>query len=296
DQSEFTDKNSNDASFNEENPIPVVLVEGFMGPSKPSYWDKNEKKQYPKTRRCIFVTPGCGSSLHDRAVEIFYQIKGGRVDYGKDHALKYGHSRYGRECPGLYPEWSVSKPLHFLGHSFGGVTIWKLQQLLASDLFPAYHEPHPDMVRSLTAISSPFKGSHAVCIVGRCTEDVRSIRPISFGALIGRMIHIHEYFDIKWIKKLTYDFNCDQWNLSFKKNFQSMWDEYFGDKYISGDSECQNSEKEKTYGLLQFLFKSPWMYCEDNATYDLTIHAMNDLNNKCRTFENTFYRTYAASI
>ncbi|CAG8651595.1 19005_t:CDS:1, partial [Racocetra fulgida] len=99
DQSEFTDKNFNDANFNEENPIPVVLVEGFIGPSKPSYWgpiksffsnsyedqhynkagiDKNEKKLYPKTRRCIFVTPGCGSSLHDRAVEIFYQIKGGK--------------------------------------------------------------------------------------------------------------------------------------------------------------------------------------------------------------------------
>ncbi|CAG8687478.1 5882_t:CDS:2, partial [Racocetra fulgida] len=46
----------------------------------------------------------------------------------------------------------------------GGVTIWKLQQLLASDLFPAYHEPHPDMVRSLTAVSSPFKGYNNINI------------------------------------------------------------------------------------------------------------------------------------
>ncbi|CAG8646576.1 12597_t:CDS:2 [Cetraspora pellucida] len=313
DQSEFTDKNSIDVNFNEEkNPIPLVLVEGFMGPGKPSYWgplqsffsnscedrlynnvsvDKKERKSFSKTRLCIFVTPGCGSSLYDRAVEIFYQIKGGRVDYGKEHALKYGHSRYGREYPGLYPEWSVSKPLHFLGHSLGGVTIWKLQQLLASDFFPAHFEPHPDMIRSLTAASAPFKGSQGVYILGRCTKDIRSVRPFSFGAWLGRLVHIYEYFDIKWLKNLTYDFNCDHWNLSFKKNLKSMWDEY-----ISGDSKCQKLEKEKTYGLFQCLIKSPWVSCEDNAPYDMTIHAMNDLNKNSRTFKNTFYRTYATSI
>jgi hypothetical protein len=28
-------------------------------------------------RRVLFVKPGCSSSLHDRACEIFYQLKGG---------------------------------------------------------------------------------------------------------------------------------------------------------------------------------------------------------------------------
>ena|SRR5436190_24385488 len=70
-------------------PIPVVFVEGFMGPGKPAYWgplekiftpsnEKNNQRPKLKSRRCIFVAPGCGSSLHDRAIEIFYQIKGGR--------------------------------------------------------------------------------------------------------------------------------------------------------------------------------------------------------------------------
>src|SRR3954453_6596296 len=67
-------------------PIPVVFVEGFMGPGKPAYWgplekifaSSNDKNNQKPSRRCIFVTPGCGSSLHDRAIEIFYQIKGGR--------------------------------------------------------------------------------------------------------------------------------------------------------------------------------------------------------------------------
>ncbi|CAG8740493.1 999_t:CDS:2, partial [Dentiscutata heterogama] len=218
------------------------FVEGFLGPGRPFYWgtlqslfsspcenqyyhqkickqnnnaneDKNEWKSCHKVRRCILVSPGCGSSLHDRAVEIFYQIKGGRVDYGEEHARQYGHSRYGREYPGLYPEWSVSKPLHFLGHSLGGVTIWKLQQLLASDIFPSHYEPHPDMVRSLTAVSAPFKGSQGVYILGSCTENVGLVRPFSFGAWLSRLVHIYEYLDIKWLKNSTYDFNCDHWNL-----------------------------------------------------------------------------------
>jgi hypothetical protein len=73
-------------------PTPVVFVEGFLGPGKPTYWgplekvfsssdNKNDKNQKLKNRRCIYVTPGCVSSLHDRAVEIFYQIKGGRGIY-----------------------------------------------------------------------------------------------------------------------------------------------------------------------------------------------------------------------
>ena len=35
-------------------------------------------------------------SNYDRAVELYYYIKGGRVDYGAAHAAKYGHERYGK--------------------------------------------------------------------------------------------------------------------------------------------------------------------------------------------------------
>lgn len=51
-----------------------------------------------------------------------------------------------------------------------------------------------------------------------------------------------------------------------------------------------------TYGLLQCLYKSPWFNCVDNAPYDMTIHAMKELNATSKTFEKTFYRTYVASI
>ncbi|CAG8601547.1 alpha/beta-hydrolase [Rhizophagus irregularis] len=296
-------------------PTPVVFVEGFLGPGKPAYWgplekifsssdDRNNKNQKLKNRRCIYITPGCVSSLHDRAIEIFYQIKGGRVDYGEEHSKKYGHSRYGREYPGLYPEWSASKPLHFLGHSLGGVTIWKLQQLLASDIFPNYLNPHPDMILSLTAVSSPLKGSQSVYLLGATTDSTGKVRPFSFGAWLGRLVHIYEYLDIKWLKSITYDFNVDHWNLSFRKNwdFSSLlpWNiKKATNTLIEEKNELMQETANSlclTYGLLQCLYKSPWFNCVDNAPYDMTIHAMKELNVTSKTFEKTFYRTYVASI
>ncbi|CAG8663594.1 1325_t:CDS:2 [Funneliformis mosseae] len=290
---------------------PVVFVEGFMGPGKPAYWgplekilassnDQNNEIKL-KSRRCIFVFPGCGSSLHDRAVEIFYQIKGGRVDYGEEHSKKFGHSRYGREYSGLYPEWSVSKPLHFLGHSLGGITIWKLQQLLDSDTFPAHLNPHPDMIRSLTTVSSPFKGSQGVYILGATTDG--TVRPFSFGAWLGRFVHIYEYLDIKWLR-MIYDFNVDHWNLSFRKNwdFSSYLSWNSNKATITSDEKSVELIQEttntlsKAYGLLQCLYKSPWLNSVDNAPHDMTIHAMKEVNVTSKTFEKTFYRTYVSSI
>ena len=45
-------------------------------------------------------------SAWDRTCELYAQLTGTRVDYGKAHAEKYGHARYGRtyEKP-LFPGW-----------------------------------------------------------------------------------------------------------------------------------------------------------------------------------------------
>ena len=74
---------------------------------------------------------------------------------------------------GLYPIWSPSRPLHFLGHSIvrgvstsiyenwltrvvkkGGVTITKLQYLLSIGFFG--NEGHPDMILSVTTGQSIY--------------------------------------------------------------------------------------------------------------------------------------------
>ena len=71
------------------------------------------------------------------------------VDYGESHSEEHKHARFGRHHDnGLYPTWSTTNPLHFLGHSLGGPTVTKLIMLLRSGFFPG---GHPDMVASLAA-------------------------------------------------------------------------------------------------------------------------------------------------
>ncbi|PKY45639.1 alpha/beta-hydrolase [Rhizophagus irregularis] len=281
---------------------PVVFVEGFMGSGKQKNWGplaeifKNTGIDQNCSRKLIFVKPGCCNSLHDRAIEIFYQIKGGRVDYGEEHAKEFGHARFGRRYKGFYPQWSASNPVHFLAHSLGGITIWKLQQLLASDIFPASLNPHPDMILSLTAVSTPFKGTQGVYLLGSTINPNNIIRPFSIGCWLGRFVHIYEYFNIQWLKELFYDFNVDHWNFYWK----NVW---VTEKEQQSDNDNQNTFEEikqsvagKTYGLLYCLYKSPWLYNKDNGPFDMTIHGMKIVNETSRIFPNTFYRSYVTTI
>lgn len=45
----------------------------------------------PKNRQSTVIRCGPVSSMHDRACELYYTIKGGRVDYGEEHSRECGH-------------------------------------------------------------------------------------------------------------------------------------------------------------------------------------------------------------
>ena len=101
------------------------------------YWGgKNDITNYLKEQGFEVYTASVGpvSSNWDRAVELFYQIKGGQVDYGQDHAKTFGliQKPEAKNFPGLYPEWDKNHPIHIIGHSMGGQTGRMLQYLLES--------------------------------------------------------------------------------------------------------------------------------------------------------------------
>jgi triacylglycerol lipase len=55
----------------------------------------------------------CGpiSSFHDRACELFAQIKGAQVDYGERHSKEAGHDQTSRNYSmGFVPDWSADNP------------------------------------------------------------------------------------------------------------------------------------------------------------------------------------------
>lgn len=162
---------------------------------------------------CFQVSPSGIASLHDRACEIFFQLKGGRVDYGAEHARAHGHFRFGRVYErGLYPEWDENHPVHLVAHSYGGCTARVLQQYLADQRFPAcfpsasssssssssnrtnpFIRTSAAWVRSITTISSPLNGSLVVNALGASTKDPTDIQFGSAGWLITSLVHLSEY-------------------------------------------------------------------------------------------------------
>ena len=158
------------------NSYPVILVNGYASFDRAEamgfkYWGgKNDlqaqlRNAYSGAQPIYTVAPGGFSSNWDRAVELYYQIKGGCVDYGATHATAFGHTRTGRCYTGVYPTWSVTNPVHLVGHGMGGQTARMLAQLLATNGSPK----NPSLfgtagvtsawVKSVSTVAAPNDGS-----------------------------------------------------------------------------------------------------------------------------------------
>ena len=131
--------------LNAQNNYPIVLIHGFMGWGKSemgsyNYW--GGKKDFVKSleengHKVLELSLGPVSSNWERAIEAYYQLKGGQVDYGKGHADKYNIEQkpIGKIYDALYPEWDANHPIHIISHSMGGQTARMLQYLLSNDFF-----------------------------------------------------------------------------------------------------------------------------------------------------------------
>lgn len=167
-----------------KNKYPIILAHGFSGypdESKPAvlppYWggnkvdlDKELNKQGYDVREGGMSPFG---SNYDCALELYYYIKGGTVDYGAYHSKKYGHARYGKTYKGIYPEWAPGKKVHLVGHSFGGQTIQVLEDMLRNgvpeeieyqkkhggDIPEIFAGGNNNMVSSVTTIATPHNGT-----------------------------------------------------------------------------------------------------------------------------------------
>ena len=123
-----------------ENNYPIFLLHGFLGWGNDElnnyyYWGGDESlEQYLKQKGHEVYTLSVGpiSPNRDRAIEVFYQIKGGQVDYGQNHSLETGmiQKPKGKQYPGFYKKWDENNPIHIIAHSQGGQTATKLELLL----------------------------------------------------------------------------------------------------------------------------------------------------------------------
>lgn len=108
------------------------------------------------------VSMGPFPSTWGRECELYAQIRGGTVDYGKAHSCKYHHARYSRTYNAFYPEWGQLDPstgtmrkVHLIGHCFGGLTSRLIIQLLEKG------SSKEQAVTPVPQLSPLFAGNHS---------------------------------------------------------------------------------------------------------------------------------------
>ncbi len=124
---------------------------------------------------CYSASVAPSDSAWDRACELYAQLTGTVVDYGKEHSERCGHERYGEDFGGkaLIDEWDSENKINLLGHSFGGATIRVFASLMAEgsqtemnaseidNISPFFTGGKADWIYSLTALAAPHNGTTA---------------------------------------------------------------------------------------------------------------------------------------
>tara|TARA_Y100001970_G_scaffold287663_1_gene412894 strand:- start:5299 stop:6384 length:1086 start_codon:yes stop_codon:yes gene_type:complete len=193
-------------------------MHGFMGWGRDEmndfyYWGgSTDLEEYLKSEgyNVYSVSMGPISSNWDRAIEAFYQIKGGEVNYGEFHSETYGIIQIPNKVyDGLHKQWNEENPIHIIAHSQGGQTARMLEYLLKeefkgedSDLLSNSKE---GWIKSISTISCPHNGTILADIVTENLPFLQKITPL-FGMLENSNI---ENF---------YDFDLEQWGFERKPN------------------------------------------------------------------------------
>lgn len=117
-------------------------------------------------------------SAWDRSCELYAQLTGTRVDYGKAHSERCNHERYGEDFTGraLIDSFSKENKINLLGHSFGGATIRLFASIMengveeevavtpANELSDYFNGGKGDWIYSLTTLAAPHNGTSAYSI------------------------------------------------------------------------------------------------------------------------------------
>ena len=262
------------SSIDANNNYPIVLIHGFIGwgPEEMggyNYWGGNHNYvEYLDSLgfKVYNVSVGPISSNWDRAVEAYYQIKGGQLDYGNRHSAQYGilQKPAGKNWLGLYPEWDADHPIHIIGHSMGGQTARMLQYLLETEIYMdstrtipessnLLGQKHLNWIRSITTMSAPHNGTTLSDIVTKSVPFLQDF--IGLAAVIGNRF---------------YSFDLEQWG--FKRNDEESWSRYFA-----------RIQSHPAWGTRNI------------CSWDISLEGAKQLNTLAVANENIFYFSFATS-
>ncbi len=204
------------------------------------------------------------SSNWDRAVELYYQIKGGQADYGKTHSELYGLIRNpkGKSYSGLYPEWDENHPVHIIGHSMGGQTARMLDYMLRTSIVDSsginedsdfLGEAHQGWIKSITSISTPHNGTTLSNIVTTGIPFLQDF--IALAAVVGNSF---------------YHFDLEQWG--FERTGNETWGDYF-----------RRMREHPAWGT------------KNIVSWDVSVEGARQINSLCTANQDIYYFSFITS-
>lgn len=127
---------------------------------------------------CYAASVAPSASAWDRACELYAQLTGNVVDYGKAHSEQCGHERYGTDYTGraLIDSFSSEDKINLLGHSFGGATVRLFASIMEkgvedeisstpeNELSDFFKGGKGDWIYSITALAAPHNGTTAYMV------------------------------------------------------------------------------------------------------------------------------------
>jgi triacylglycerol lipase len=250
----------------------IVFVHGLFGwgPDEMGgfpYWGEGLKvmRERLKQNGCIDIKvheASCGpvSSFHDRACEVFAQIRGTPVDYGSKHCSDEQHRQSDKNYTesGFHSDWSEDTPVILIGHSAGAHTCLQIQQLLAENFWNC--NSNPRWVEAVICISGVLNGSTLPYMLGCDKSSGKLTGPI--GSFIGTGVQILGGLD-RGVARDLFDWDLDQWIDKSK---------------ISGIKD-----------LITELENSNFAKGTDNLAYDMSLQGCKKANDRFKKDYETYY-------
>ena len=284
-------ENPHPASTGWKNSEPIILLHGLNGFARDNYdnfWYWGGRTNLEAELRAAgydvrTASVGPLSSNWDRSCEFFAYLKGGTVDYGKEHSLKAEHIRYGRTYEGIYPEWGTIDPatgeirkIHIIAHSMGGTTARMVAQLLSEgseeernasgeEISPLF-KGHRDWIKSITTLSTPHDGS-------TLTYEMTSYRQRDL------ISSLAVDFLIKWDDDFLIhnDMNLDQWEWTQQRD--------------------EEDSLQYEMRIKDFLSRRDWEWTnKDFADFDLAPEGAWETNGWVEARPDIYYFSWATRI
>ncbi len=136
---------------------------------------------------CYEPSVAPAGSAWDRACELYAELTGSRVDYGKEHSERCNHERYGEDYSKkpLMKDFENSK-IVLIGHSFGGATIRLFSEILVNgaeaeqqvsdddDISPFFKGGDTERIFAIITLAAPSNGTTAYDMYEDDSFDVDS--------------------------------------------------------------------------------------------------------------------------